>query len=115
MHEVGIAAAIIEAGQTEVSRRPGSKLLRIGVRIGVLSGVDNDALEFAFKALVAGTDLDSLEFVIETCQRRNLCQNCDLEFESSVWDGLCPRCSSEDVLLVGGDELDLTYMELEDA
>lgn len=113
MHEIGIAAAIIEAGEAEALQRPGSKLLRIGVRVGVLSGVDNDALEFAFKALVAGTDLDLLEFKIESCQRRNRCRKCSLEFESPVYEASCPQCTSDDTLLVGGDELDLAFVELE--
>jgi hydrogenase nickel incorporation protein HypA/HybF len=115
MHEVGIAAAIIEVGQSEVSRRPGSKLLRIGVRIGILSGVDHDALRFAFKALVAGTAMEPLDVAIEECQRRNRCQHCDRDFESSVFDALCPKCGSRDVLLIGGDELDVAFVELEDA
>jgi len=51
MHEIGIANAIIEAGQIEAARRAGSRLVRIGVRVGTLSGVDNDALRFAFTAL----------------------------------------------------------------
>ena len=113
MHEIGIAATIIEAGQAEASRRPGSKLLRIGVRVGVLSGVDNDALEFAFKALIAGTDLDLLEFEIERCQRRNRCRRCGLEFESPIYEASCPQCASDDPLLVGGDELDIAFVELE--
>ena len=114
MHEIGIAAAIIEAGQTEASRRPGSKLLRIGVRIGVLSGVDSDALKFAFSALVAGTELDLLEFEIENRQRRNTCRKCGVSFESAVCEAPCPHCTSEDTFLVGGDELELSYVEVEE-
>ncbi len=48
MHEIGIANSIIEAGQIEAARRAGSKLVRIGIRIGTLAGVDSDALRFAF-------------------------------------------------------------------
>jgi hydrogenase nickel incorporation protein HypA/HybF len=115
MHEIGIASAIIEAGQAEALRCPGSKLLRIGVRIGALSGVDNDALTFAFKALIAGTDLDLLEFEVQNCERRNRCSKCGLEFESPAFDAMCPQCFSTDTVLIGGDELDLAYVELEDA
>jgi hydrogenase nickel incorporation protein HypA/HybF len=114
MHEIGIAAAIIESGQAEAARRPGSKIVGIGVRVGVLAGVDNDALRFAFSALVAGTDLESLKFEIENCRRRNRCQGCGHEFESDVYDASCPRCVLGDILLVGGDELELAYVEVEE-
>lgn len=115
MHEIGIANAIIEAGQTEAARRAGSKLLRIGVRVGILSGVDNDALRFAFAALTQGTNLDAVDFEIQSCPRRNRCLECDCEFESGVYSDPCPRCASERSILAGGEELDLAYVEVEEA
>ncbi|MEI9977597.1 MAG: hydrogenase maturation nickel metallochaperone HypA [Edaphobacter sp.] len=115
MHEIGIANAIIEAGQAETARHAGSKLLRIGVRIGTLAGVDNDALRFAFAALTQGTQLDGVGFEIQSCPRRNLCLGCGHEFESALYSEPCPRCASEQIILAGGEELDLAYVELEEA
>jgi hydrogenase nickel incorporation protein HypA/HybF len=114
MHEIGIANAIIEAGQKEAASRAGSKLLRIAVRIGTLAGVDNDALKFAFAALTQGTELDSIHFEIQSCPRLNRCLECGCEFESGVYSEPCPRCGSEQSLLVGGEELDLAYVEVEE-
>ncbi|MBB6143841.1 hydrogenase nickel incorporation protein HypA/HybF [Silvibacterium bohemicum] len=115
MHEIGIANAIIEAGQAEAARRTGSKLVRIGIRIGTLAGVDSDALRFAFTALTQGTELDTVDFEIQSCPRRNRCLNCDHQFETAVYSEPCPLCASETIALVGGEELDLTYVELEEA
>ncbi|MHB8888321.1 MAG: hydrogenase maturation nickel metallochaperone HypA [Acidobacteriaceae bacterium] len=115
MHEIGIAAAIIEAGQVEAAGRPGAKLVRIGVRIGVLSGVDKDALQFAVSALVAGTDLEALILEIQYCQRRNKCAKCSHEFETAMYSAACPLCRNEDTILVGGDELEVVCVELEEA
>jgi len=115
MHEVGIANSVIEAGQIEAARYTGSKLVRIGVRIGTLAGVDTDALRFAFTALVKGTDLDAVDFEIQSCRRRNRCLECDCEFESDLYSNPCPDCASERSILVGGDELDLAYVEVEEA
>ncbi len=115
MHEVGIASAILEAGQAEVARRSGARLVRIGVRIGVLSGVDGDALRFALTALQLDTDLEEVEFEIQSCPRRNRCLDCGHEFASPLYSAPCVRCLSERVALAGGDELDLAYIELEEA
>jgi hydrogenase nickel incorporation protein HypA/HybF len=115
MHEVGIANSIIEAGQAEAARRPGSKLVRVGIRIGVLAGVNSDALRFAFMALTQGTELDTVEFDIQNCLRRNRCLDCGHEFESAIFNGSCSYCASERVALVGGDELELAYVEVEEA
>jgi|SRR5579883_121210 hydrogenase nickel incorporation protein HypA/HybF len=114
MHEVAIAAAILEAGQAEAERRPGSKLTGIGVRLGALSGVDSDALRFAFAALTAGTYLDALKFEIESRPRRNRCERCGHEFESSLYNAPCPLCASENTLFVGGDDLELAWVEVEE-
>ena len=114
MHEIGIANAIIEAGQTEAARRKGSKLVRIGVRVGTLAGVDSDALRFAFTALTQGTDLDAVHFEIQSCPRRNQCLDCACEFESGIYSDPCPNCASQRTKLVGGEELDLAYVEVEE-
>lgn len=115
MHEIGIANSIIEAGQTEAARRPASKLVRIGVRIGMLAGVDSDALRFAFTALTQGTELDGVAFEIESSPRRDRCLDCNREFASGLYCDACPSCASQRVALVGGDELDLAFVEVEEA
>ena len=58
MHEVGIANSVIEAVQAEVAARPGAVPLKVGVRVGELSGVEPAALAFGFEALVAGAGLN---------------------------------------------------------
>jgi hydrogenase nickel incorporation protein HypA/HybF len=115
MHEIGIANAIIEAGQTEAARRPGSRLIRIGIRVGTLAGVDSDALRFAFAALTQGTELDAVDFEIQSRPRRDRCLDCGREFESGLYCDPCPSCASQRGVLVGGDELDLAYVEVEEA
>lgn len=114
MHEIGIANSIIEASQAEAARCAGSKLIKVGIRIGALSGVDRDALSFAFTALTQGTDLDEVGFEIEYCSRRDRCLRCGHEFESEIYSSPCPVCEAKDTALIGGNELDLAYVEVEE-
>ncbi len=118
MHEVGIASAILEAGQKETARRPGSKLIRIGVRIGVLSGVDVDALRFAFECITAETEDKEVVLTTETCPRVNRCEDCGHEFPSSdvspFSDAPCPRCQAARTKFVSGDQLDIAFIEVEE-
>lgn len=119
MHEVGIANSILEAGRAETARRPGARLTAIGVRVGVLSGVDVDALRFAFECLVADTDDQSVAFTVESCPRVNRCEQCGHEFESPAsapfTDAPCPRCQSQETRFVSGDQLDLKFIEVEES
>ena len=48
MHEVGIASEILRASHAEAARRPGARLVAVKVRIGVLAGVDADALRILY-------------------------------------------------------------------
>ena len=79
MHEVGIANAVIEAACKEAERRPGTRLVRVGVRIGELAAVDNDALRFSFDALTRGTLLEGLYLEIQPSPRRHRCEPRDIE------------------------------------
>lgn len=65
MHEVGIAASVLDAVRTEVGQRPGYRAAVVGLRIGEMAGVDPEALQFAFDALVAGSDLEPLSLSVE--------------------------------------------------
>lgn len=88
MHEMGIAASIIESVHKELHRYPQHRATRVGLRIGEFAGVDRESLKFCFEAQVKGTEFEPLDLEIEWCR---------------VEDGR------------RGDELDLAYVELDDA
>lgn len=118
MHEVGIAMSVLEAGRRELERRPGSTLVSIGVRVGVLSGVDIEALRFAFNCIVTGTEDENVVFATESCPRVNRCESCGREFQSPAaspfLDASCPGCGSTQTSFVSGDQLDLAFVEIEE-
>ena len=114
MHELSIASAILDAVRVEAEKRPGARVTKVGVRIGALSGVEPEALNFGFSVLVQGTDLEPLALEIEPIPRRQRCPACDLTFEVTDNSLACPGCASAETLLAGGEELDLAYLELEE-
>jgi len=113
MHELSIANSVLEAVRTEVDRRPGARALKVGVRIGELAGVDPDALRFSFEVLVRGTDLEPLALEIEPSPRRQRCGACGRAFTVVDYDVACPDCGAADTQCLSGDELELTYLEME--
>ncbi len=114
MHEAGIANTILEAGRAEAARLAGARLTRIGVRVGVLSGVDLQALEFALLVVRVGTDLEHVEIDLQSCPRRNRCVSCGYEFEAADSDEPCPGCAGEKMELIGGNELELSFVEVDE-
>jgi hydrogenase nickel incorporation protein HypA/HybF len=113
MHELAIANSILEAARAEAVRRPGARLLRVGVRVGELSGVEPEALSFSFEALVSGSDLEPLALEIETCPRRQRCPECGRVFRVVDYEVACPDCGAADTRCISGDELEMVYLELE--
>jgi len=114
MHEMGIANSILEATQKEADRHPGSRACKVGVRIGEMTAIDMESLRFCFDALTRDTELDGLELEIEWCPRRHRCWNCDGVFVVTNHDCRCPKCASLDTVCIGGEELELSYVEVEE-
>lgn len=115
MHEMGIANSILDGVAAELRRRPGSRAVKVGVRIGEFAGVDPDALNFAFEALTLDTPLARVKLDIEYVAPRSRCRDCEREFEVRNYELLCPACGSLSTDRISGDELLFTYLEIEEA
>lgn len=114
MHELGIASNIIEGVQAEVEKRGAIHASRVSIRVGELSAVDPDALRFAFESLVRDTPFFDLVLDIQICPLTYRCRNCAHSFCPQGWTSDCPSCGAPNAECVGGDELDLAYLEMED-
>ena len=114
MHELGIASSILEAVEKEAVRHPGAHISKVGVKIGEISGVDRDALQFGFDVLVKDTDLEPLALELEYVPRMQRCSKCAYEFRMTDFDPHCPLCGEFSTECISGEELDIAYMEVED-
>jgi hydrogenase nickel incorporation protein HypA/HybF len=114
MHEIGIASSILECVAAEAERRPGAQVLAVGVRIGELAAVDKDALSFAFECITRDTEWEHLRLEVEWCPRREKCLDCSEEFAVPNLDLVCPTCGATNSATIGGTELDIAYLELEE-
>ena len=114
MHELSIANSVLEAVRAEVQRRPGARLLKVGLRVGELAGVDPEALSFGFQALVKGTEFEPATLEIDSRPRRHRCGECGHEFIVREYNVYCPRCGTASTECISGDELELAYLEVEE-
>jgi len=114
MHELSIANSILEAVRAEAARRPDARFLKVGVRVGELSGVEPEALSFSFQALVKDSDLEPLTLEIERRPRCQCCPACGRVFRVHDYDITCPDCGEGRTRCISGHELEMIYLELED-
>jgi hydrogenase nickel incorporation protein HypA/HybF len=115
MHEMSIANSLLDSVRTEALRFPDKHIAKVGVRIGALAGVDPEALRFCFEVFVKDSDMEPLELDIDYRARRHECLVCGESFDAAYEDTPCPRCGAADSIFISGDELELAYLEVEDA
>jgi hydrogenase nickel incorporation protein HypA/HybF len=113
MHELSIAQSIADAAREHAAKNGGHRVLRIGVRVGEISGVAADALLFCFGMTVKDTDLDGAELDLEQIPVRYRCAACGHEFRPVDFLADCPACGSTGASMVAGDELGMSFLELE--
>jgi hydrogenase nickel incorporation protein HypA/HybF len=113
MHELGIATSILECVQAEAQRHPDGRITKVGVKIGELSGVDRDALQFGFEVLVKDTEWEPLVLDLEYIPRVQRCSKCAYEFRMADFDPHCPLCGESSTQCISGEELDIAYMEVD--
>lgn len=113
MHELSIAQSVIDAVLREMTARKLPPASTIVLRIGPLSGVMADAVQFGFESLRQGTPLEKTQLVIEETAITGECQNCRQTFQLRDLRFLCPACGSQDLHLSGGDELDIAHFTVE--
>jgi hydrogenase nickel incorporation protein HypA/HybF len=114
VHELSIAEAILQRVAEEAGRRPQARFTKVGIRVGELSGVDPDALSFGFEVLSKDTPWHPITLDIQLCPRVQRCCACSHEFTAEHSETACPNCASDLTMCIGGDQLDIAFMEVEE-
>lgn len=105
MHETGLARNVIEIVERAIQGRAISKLSEVVLEIGEASGVQIEALRFAFSVLIPGTLLEDAEIKYLTSPLLLHCHNCDKTYQASLQDHLCPNCQNNGFDIVSGRSL----------
>ncbi len=90
-----------------------SRVHLIRLRVGQLSGVVPDSLQFAFEALTPGTVAEGAKLDIEHVPARFWCNTCHREFTVEDYFPVCPHCQNPSGEMRGGRELEIASMEIE--
>jgi hydrogenase nickel incorporation protein HypA/HybF len=113
VHEFGIMENILEAVTKGAKDAGATKVLSMRVVIGEMSEVVEDALRFAFDALVPDTMCDGAELIVEEVRPKSRCHECGLEYEHDRFHLICPNCGSYSVDLIAGREMYIDSIEVE--
>lgn len=116
MHELSIAASIVEQA-TELCRRSGGRrVTEITLRIGRLAGVHLSALRFGFDLVAADTPVAAATLTIVEVPVRVWCPACSAAVElPGLQRFACPACGLPTGELRTGRELEIESLALEAA
>lgn len=106
--ESALSAVLKKAREAGATRVHGIRL-----RIGALSGVVPEALEFAFQALAPETPAADARLIIENVPARFWCRLCQREFQADDLFAECPDCHNASMELRSGREMEIASMEIE--
>ncbi|WP_213804729.1 hydrogenase maturation nickel metallochaperone HypA [Granulicella sp. dw_53] len=112
MHELSIAISMIDQIQEESESRGGLTVKAVHLSLGLLSGVDKDALQFCYKAACQGTFLEGSQLVIEVVPIVLYCPACLTESRPvSIQQLACPECRTAG-RVIRGHELEVASLEV---
>jgi hydrogenase nickel incorporation protein HypA/HybF len=111
MHEVSIMTEALRMAMDAAKSAGATRVLKLRLRIGTLSGVVPEALRFAFDVVVKGTMAQGATLEIETVPAACWCATCQAEFECENFFNECPRCHDVSGELRRGRELEIADVE----
>lgn len=116
MHELSIAANIVETVTESAAAYAGARVLKVRLRIGALAAVIEDSLQFCWGLVTEGTPLAGSSLVVRTLPVILHCDGCGADSElAGVQSFRCPRCGELGYDLRQGRELEIESIELEEA
>lgn len=116
MHEFSIVQALVEQVRKELQRAGATgRVQAVDLAVGRISGVNVEALRFAFQVLTHDTELQDVELRIRRPGAKCQCRACGENSELEELLLQCPRCSASDITITGGRELVLESIEVEQA
>ncbi len=115
LHELTIIETLIAQVEKEVLQSgQRGRVVGLSLVIGRLSGVNVDSIRFAFGLLSPDTSLAGAELCIEEPRASIRCEDCETETEIEELVANCPACGSQHVTIVGGQDLLLNSIEVEE-
>jgi hydrogenase nickel incorporation protein HypA/HybF len=113
VHELSIAQNILDIAERHLPAGNLSRVTVIRVRVGALSSVVPESLEFCFDAITPGTRLEGAHLAIDRVPLSGVCPACGRRGSIAGALPLCPACGAA-VDILEGDDLHVTEMEVAD-
>jgi len=113
MHELSIVESLLSVALENAEKAEATRVLKIYLVVGDLSGVVDDSVSFYFSFLSEKTVAAGAQIVFTHTPARLRCRACNEVFTPENLDFHCPTCKEQQVDVIGGRELYVDKLEVE--
>jgi hydrogenase nickel incorporation protein HypA/HybF len=114
MHELAITQNILDIALEHAQKAGATQIATINLVIGEMTGVAEECVRFYIGVLSRGTAAEAAELAVRRVPITARCRNCAQNFEVRDFRWVCPRCQSTGSDVVGGKELFVESIEVND-
>jgi hydrogenase nickel incorporation protein HypA/HybF len=115
MHELSIVSSIVDTVTESLKPYPGAQVKEVRLRLGALSSVVEDSLQFCYGIATEDTPLAGSALVVKTLPVVVHCAQCEQDVElEGIQSFRCPRCGEPSYDLRQGRELEIDSIEIEE-
>ena len=113
MHEMSLCESVLQMIEDHARQHDFSRVKTVWLEIGGLSGVELDAMRFAFEAVTRDTLADRARLEIIEVPGEAWCMLCAKRVPVKQRFDACPDCGSYQLQVTGGEEMKLKELEVE--
>lgn len=113
MHELPVTEGILKIALEEANKHNAKKVTAIKIKMGVLSDLLPDCINSYFEILSKGSIAEDAVINVEKLPLMAKCNKCGATSEIEIRSFRCPKCSSQDMSIIQGNEFYIDSLEVE--
>ena len=114
MHELAVTESILEIATQAAKERAATKVTDIYLRLGQLSSIVDESVQFYWDAISQGTLAEGAQLHFTHVPARLRCKDCGTEFDLTEELTPCPSCQSIALEIIQGEEFQVDAIEILD-
>jgi len=113
MHELPVTMSILSIVLEHANAAQASKVTKIDLVIGNLSGFVPECIQFQFDILKRGTIAAEADLSFHQPPAELRCRNCETTYSPDDFNLRCPSCGEQKIEIISGRECHVESIEVE--
>lgn len=112
MHELSLCLNMLKILEQQAQLKKFNFIKTIWLEMGMLAGVEKDALLFSFPIAAKNTIAANAQLNIIDVPGQAKCQHCQVIVKINTYFAACPYCNQVGLEMIGGTELRIRDVEV---